>query len=71
MVYGIQKGSGGGARILPNSRAIVLQIGAAATHVQPPPPSLRHFVTHGLLPPLAVLGCGFSLPVCGFVRTFD
>jgi len=34
------------------------------------PPSLCHFVTQGLLPSVAVLGCGFSLPVCGFVRTF-
>ena len=32
--------------------------------------SLRHFVTQGLLPSVAVLGCGFSLPACGFVRTF-
>jgi len=31
--------------------------------------SLRHFVTRGLLPSVAVLGCSFSLPVCGFVRT--
>jgi len=35
------------------------------------PPSVRHFVTQGLLPSVVVLGCGFSLPVCGFVRTFD
>jgi len=34
-------------------------------------PSLRHFVTQGLLPSVVVLGCGFSLPVCGFVTTFD
>ena len=36
------------------------------------PPSLRHFVTQGLLPSVVVLGCGFSLPMCGFVivRTF-
>ena len=27
-------------------------------------------VTQGLLPSV-VLGCGFSVPVCGFVRTFD
>jgi len=33
--------------------------------------SLRHFVTKGLLPPVVVLGCGFSLPACGFVRTCD
>jgi len=33
------------------------------------PPSLRHFVTQGLLPSVVVLGCGFSLPVRGFVRT--
>jgi len=30
--------------------------------------SLRHFVAQGLLPSVAVLGCGFFLPVCGFVR---
>jgi len=36
-----------------------------------PCPSLRHLVTQGLLPSVVVLGCGFSLPVCGFVRTFD
>jgi len=35
------------------------------------PPSLRHFVTQGLLPSVAVLRCGFSLPVGGFMRTFD
>jgi len=35
------------------------------------PPSLRHFVTQGLLPSVVVLGYGFFLPVCGFVRTFD
>jgi len=35
------------------------------------PPSLQHLVTQGVLPSVAVLGCGFSLPVCGFVRTFD
>ena len=35
------------------------------------PPSLRHFVTQGLLPSVVVLECGFSLPVCGFVRTFN
>jgi len=35
------------------------------------PPSLCHFVMQGLLPPVVVLGCGSSLPVCGFVRTFD
>jgi len=35
------------------------------------PPSLRHFVTQGLLPPVVVLECGFSLPVGGCVRTFD
>ena len=28
-------------------------------------------LTQGLLPSVAVLGCGFALPVCGFVRTFD
>jgi len=36
-----------------------------------PQPSLRHFVTQGLLPSVFVLGCGFSMPVCGLVRTFD
>jgi len=44
-------------------------LGAAATHPQPPP-SLRHLMTQGLLPSVVVLGCGFSLPVCGFVGTF-
>jgi len=29
---------------------------------------IGQFVTQGLLPSVAVLGCGFSLPVCGFVR---
>jgi len=33
------------------------------------PPSLRHFVMQGLLPPVVVLVCGFFLPVCSFVRT--
>ena len=28
-------------------------------------------MTQGLLPSVAVLGCGFSLPVCGFRRTSD
>jgi len=31
---------------------------------------MRHFVTQGSLPLVAVLGCGFSLPVCGCVRIF-
>ena len=35
------------------------------------PPSLLRFATQGLLPSVAGLKCGFSLPVCGFVRTFD
>jgi len=34
-------------------------------------PSLRHFVTEGLLPPVEVLGCGVSFPVSGCVSTFD
>jgi len=29
------------------------------------PPSLRHFVTQGLLPLEAIMGCGFSLSMCG------
>ena len=29
--------------------------------------SLHHCVTHGLLPSVVVLGCGFSLPVCARV----
>jgi len=35
------------------------------------PPSLRHSTTQSVLPSVVVLGCGFSVPVCGFVRTFD
>jgi len=42
------------------------QIRKLATHLNPPKP-----VTQSLLPSVVVLGCGFSLPVCGFVRTFD
>ena len=33
------------------------------------PQSLR--VMQVVLPPVAALGCGFSLPVCGVVRIFD
>jgi len=33
------------------------------------PPSLRHFLTQGCLPSVVVLGCGFSLPVCGLNNT--
>ena len=32
------------------------------------PTNLHHFVMQGLLPPVVVLGCGFSpLPACSFV----
>jgi len=47
----------------------------------PPPPNTAADLAHSthstqparlrLLPSVVVLGCGFSLPVCGFVRTFD
>jgi len=30
-------------------------------HTKHSPPSLRHYVTQGLLPSVAVLGCGFLL----------
>jgi len=40
-------------------------------HLLHSPPSLRHLVMQGLLPSVLVLGCGLTLPMCGFVRTFD
>jgi len=30
-----------------------------------------HFVTQAALPPVVVLGCGFSRPVCGLVLCED
>jgi hypothetical protein len=35
------------------------------------PPSLCHSWRRVCCPPVVVLGCGFSLPVCGFVRIFE
>jgi len=52
-----------------NTESTIAHVGLSRRILSPP--GLRHFVTQGLLPSVAVLGCGFSLPVFGFVRTFD
>jgi len=53
-----------------NTQRLRFQVRARPSYSHTPQ-SLGHFVTQGLLPPVAVLRGGFSLPVYGSVRTFD